>query len=80
MAHRTTNPTTAFYSDGRETSDEETRRSWSGRNKAIATQAIWSDVFPGKPWPHYYGSTFDAYADLKAAGYKYSARYGWRKA
>jgi hypothetical protein len=79
MAHRTLNPVTAFYGDGRETADEITRRQLPGKNKLLAAKSLWPSVFPDKPWPHYYGSAFDAYAALKQAGYKYSTKYGWRK-
>lgn len=79
MAHRTLNPVTSFFGDGRETSDELARREFPGKNKLLAAKNIWSSVFPGKPIPHYYGAAFDIYSALKQAGYKYSAQYGWRK-
>lgn len=78
MAHRTTNTTTKFYGDGRETADEVTRRRWPGKAKIEGAYAAWISEFPDTPRPDYGGCAVEIYELLEAAGWVFSSRYGWR--
>jgi len=84
MAHRTLNPTTAFYGDARENGnpyyDEQLRRARLGkRAKDVGVYDAWATEFPDTPFPHYFGSLYDAYRKLEERGWVWSSRYGWRK-
>lgn len=75
MAHRTTNPLTAFYGDLRET---QPRKNHVGRTKYQEATQLYQDVF-GRKYASYLGAAYDMYADLEEAGFVWSSRYGWRK-
>lgn len=72
MAHRTTNPLTSMYGDGRETATN--RYNWPGKKKLTEAREVWSNAFPDEVWPTF-AST--AYARLAEAGYVWSTRRGW---
>lgn len=77
MAHRTLNPVTAFGWDARE--DKDTART-APKNQKHHVHAAWSQEFPEERMPHYWGCLpREVYPRLQAAGWKFSAKYGWRK-
>ena len=84
MAHRTLNPTTAFYGDARENGNpeqrERERRARLGkRAKDIGVYDAWAEEFPNEPFPFFCGAIYYAYERLQERGWVWSSRYGWRK-
>lgn len=76
MAHRTLNPVTAFWGDGRERGQQTKPRA---HDKYAESQVAWVEQFPDEPYPNYYGAAYDAYYRLTQAGWRWSSRHGWRR-
>lgn len=84
MPHRTLNPVTSFWGDGRENGnpvhkDRRRRARLGKRAKDVGVYDAWADEFPDEPFPHFYGSMYYAYERLEENGWRFSSRYGWRK-
>lgn len=73
---RTLNPMQAFYGDGR---FSRLGPPFAKNHKIKSAQAAFAVEWPDEKWPHFAGSAYVVYDRLKAAGWIYSTRYGWRK-